>query len=203
MSEEKPEVTEKNEGLTASEAAELAEAAAKVAQEKATAAKKAAELAAQKEYEEAAKVVAAAKAKGSSFTDKRGQERIFRREMGEPEFFHPKKDLVPPKYVHSEEEQEEISRRVEIPSDVTPPYKPQHVLSPEYGGETIYETEVIQLLEEAKQKLNRLQNDPYSNQDEIRLAEDDLKYLKSLYENYHFGMNVFRTAKGGRSKIKE
>lgn len=78
------------------EAAELAEAAAKAAAAKAAAAKAAAEAEAQKEYEEAVKAVAAVKAVGASFTDKHSQERIFRREMGEPEFFHYKKDLVPP-----------------------------------------------------------------------------------------------------------
>jgi colicin import membrane protein len=203
MSGEKQETFESKEGLTAAEAAELAEAAAKIAAEKAAAAKAAAELAAKKEYEEAAKVVAAAKAAGAAFTDKRSQERIFRREMGEPEFFHHKKDLVPPKYVLSEEEQEEISRRAEIPSDQTPAYKPEHVLSPEFGGESNYESGVTELLQEAKQKLDRLKNDPYANPNEIQEAEKDLMYLDSLYQNYYFGMNVFRTAKHGRAKIKE
>jgi colicin import membrane protein len=202
MSGEK-ETSESREGLTAAEAAELAEAAAKAAAAKAAAAKAAAEAAAQKEYEEAAKVVAAAKAAGSSFTDKRGLERIFRREMGEPEFFHHKKDLIPPKNVLSEEEQEEISRKVEIPTDQTPAYKPEHLLSPEFGGESNYESGITELVGQAKQKLDRLRNDPYANANEISRAEQELMYLDSLYQNYYFGMNVFRTAKGGRSKIKE
>ncbi len=167
----------------------------------ADAAKAAAE--AQKEYEEAAKVVAAAKVAGASFTDKHSQERIFRREMGEPEFFRYKKDLAPTKPVLTEEEQEEISRKVEIPTDQTPLYKPDHMLSPEFGGTSNYESGISDLVEEAKQRLNRLKNDPHAIAYDITRAEQDLMYLDSLYQNYYFGMNVFRTAKGGRDKLRE
>ena len=193
----------KKVGFTATEAAELAEAAAKVAAAKAVVAKAAAEAEAQKEYEEAAKAVAAAKAAGASFTDKHNQERIFRREMGEPEFFHPKKDLVPPRPVLTEEEQEEISRRVEIPTDQTPLYNPEHVLSPEFGGTSNYEYGISELLKETQQKLERLKNDPHEAADEIARAEQDLNYLVSLHQNFYFGMNVFRTAKGGRANLHE
>jgi len=34
-------------------------------------------------------------------------------------------------------------------------------------------------------------------------VEEDLKTLDYLYQNYYIGMNVFRTAKGGREKIRE
>jgi colicin import membrane protein len=204
LSDEKLQDTPKKKvGLTAMEAAELAEAAAKAAAAKAAVAKAAAEAEAQKEYEEAAKAVAAAKAVGASFTDKHSQERIFRREMGEPEFFHYKKDLVPPKPVLTEDEQEEISRKVEIPADQTPQYKPEHILSPEFGGTSDYESGISDLVEETKQKLDRLKNDPYALADDITRTEQDLKYLDSLYQNYYFGMNVFRTAKGGRGKLRE
>jgi len=189
--------------LTAAEAAELAEAAAKAAAAKAAAAKAAAEAEAQKEYEEAAKVVAAAMAAGSSLTDKHSQERIFRREMGEPEFFHHKKDLIPPRPVLTDEEQEEISRKVEIPTDQTPLYQPDHILSPEFGGASNYESGLSELVKETKQKLDQLKNDPNAIADDITRAEQDLMYLDSLYQNYYFGMNVFRTAKGGRAKLRE
>ena len=194
MSDENPQDPPKKKvGLTVAEAAELAEAAAKAA----------AEAEAQKEYEEAPKAVAAAKAGGASFSDKHGLERIFRREMGEPEFFHYKKDLVPPRPVLTVDEQDEISRKVEIPTDQTPLYIPEHVLSPEFGGTSIYESGIIVLAEEAKQKLDRLKNDPHALVDDITRTEQDLKYLDSLYQNYYFGMNVFRTAKGGRGKLWE
>jgi colicin import membrane protein len=203
LSEEKPEPAKKDTELTAAEAAELAEVAAKAAAAKAEAAKVAAEAAAQKEYEEAAKIVAAAKAAGSAFTDNRSKERIFRREMGEPEFFRYKKDLVPARHILSEEEEEEISRRVEIPTDQTPQYKPEHVLSPEFGGTSNYESGVINLVEETRQKLDRLKNDPNASPYDIARTEEELMYLDSLHQNFYFGMNVFRTAKGGRSKLKE
>ncbi|MGI0040899.1 MAG: hypothetical protein ACRD94_02925 [Nitrosopumilaceae archaeon] len=204
MSDENPQDPHKKKrGLTVTEAAELAEAAAKVAAAKAAAAKAAAEAEAQKEYEAAAKVVAAAKVAGASFTNKRNQERIFRREMGEPEFFYYKKELVPPRPVLTEEAQEEISRKVEIPTDQTPLYKPEYVLSPEFGGTSNYESGINELLKETRKKLDRLKNDPHAIADEIIRTEQDLKYLDSLYENFYFGMNVFRTAKGGRSKLRE
>ncbi len=198
MSAENPQdLSQKKRGLT------TAEAAAKAATEKAAAAKAAAEAAAQKEYEEAAKIVAAVKASTASFTDKHGQERVFRREMGEPEFFLSKKELVPPRPILSDDEQEELSRKVEIPIDNTPKYQPEFILSPEFGGTSNYESGLNQLFEETRKKLNRLKNDPHAIPDEIARTEQDLKYLDSLYENYYYGMNVFRTAKGGRSKIHE
>ena len=193
----------KKSGLTVTEAAELAEAAAKSAAIKAAAVKAEAEAVAQKEYEEAAKIVAAAKAGGALFTDKHSQERIFRREVGEPEFFHYKKDLVPPRTVLTEDEQEEISRKVEIPTDQTPLYKPELLLSPEFGGTSDYEYGISKLLEETGQKLDLLKNDPSAFAHDIAQAEQDLKYLVSLQQNFFYGMNVFRTAKGGRSKLKE
>ena len=187
--------SKKKLGLTATEAAE--------ATAKAAAAKATAEAEAQKEYEEAAKAVAAAKAAGTSFSDKHSQERIFRREMGEPEFFHHKKDLVPPRHVLTEEEQEEISRKVEIPTDQTPSYKPEYLLSPEFGGTSNYESGISELVEETRQKLDRLKNDPHAIANDIIRTEQDLRYLDSLYQNYYFGMNVFRSAKGGRDKLRE
>ena len=66
-----------------------------------------------------------------------------------------------------------------------------------------YESGINDLVEETKQKLDQLKNDPHAIADEITRTEQDLKYLDSLYENFYFGMNVFRTAKGGRSKLRE
>ena len=199
MSAENPKnPPKKKDELKTAEAARLAEVPAKEA-----AVKSAAEPAAQKEYEEAKKVVATVKAASASFTDKHNQERIFRREMGEPEFFLSKKELVPPRPVLSEDEQEEISRKVEIPTDQTPQYKPEFILSPEFGGRSNYESGLNELFEETRKKLSQLKNNPNAITDEIARTEQDLKYLDSLYENYYFGMNVFRTAKGGRAKIHE
>ena len=102
MSDETAHNSSKNKlGLTAAEAAELAEAAAKAA-----AAKAAAEAEAEKEYEAAAGEAVATS--GQTLVDKRGQERIFRREMGEPEFFRYKKDLVPTLPILTEDDIKEI-----------------------------------------------------------------------------------------------
>ena len=57
--------------------------------------------------------------------------------------------------------------------------------------------------EEIEEKLHQLKTDPDANHQEIQLAEEDLKTLDYLYENYYHGMNVFRTAKGGRATLRE
>jgi colicin import membrane protein len=84
-----------------------------------------------------------------------------------------------------------------------PPYSPQHILSPEFQGTSNYEIGVSDLLKEKAQTLEKLRQDTEAAPWQIKQAEDDLKKLETLYENYNIGMNVFRTAKGGRDKIKE
>ena len=150
---------------------------------------------------EAAKAEAGEARPTGQFSDKRKQDRIFRREMGEPEFFL--MDTGPVKHILTGDEIEEIARKVQTPKDQTPQYNPENVLSPEFGGTTNYETGVTDLIEEAKQKLDRLLNDPEATQQEIELAKLDLKKLNHLYDNYNLGMNVFRTAKGGRATLRE
>jgi len=137
------------------------------------------------------------------FTDKRGSEHIFRREVGEPEFWLTKGGRSPKFIILSQDEELEISRKVEVPTDQIPVYKPEHILSPEYGGTSNYELAIKNQKEELQQRLERLKNDPNSSAQEIYLAEEDLKTLDYLYENFNLGMNVFRTAKGGRSKLRE
>ena len=182
--------------------AEKAAAEAEAAQAKLTAAKTAAEKATKEEYEVAA-AEAVEEEGGSPFTNKRGQDIIFRREMGEPEFWLEKDERAPPTAVLSKDEEEEISRQVQIPTDQTPTYKPEHMLSPEFQGTSNYEIGIEKQREELKQRLDRLRNDPNASVQEITLAEEDLKTLDNLYENFNIGMNVFRTAKGGRSKLRE
>lgn len=179
-----------------------AEAEVEAALAKAAAAKAAAEAAAEEEYKAIAAEVKAAATKPSPFTNQRKGEEIFRREMGEPEFFLAKKDRFP-RPILSSEEQDELTRKVEIPTDNTPKYIPQHVLSPEFGGMSNYESGVGKFLEETKQKLKKLKNDPHASKKDILATQQELEYLDSIYENYFIGMNVFRTAKGGRNKIKE
>jgi len=186
----------------AAEAVAQAEAEVEAALAKAAAAKAAAESAAEAEYKAIAAEVKATSSKAPTFTNLRKGEEIFRREMGEPEFFLAKKDRFP-RPILTSDEQDEITRKVEIPTDSTPKYIPQHVLSPEFGGMSNYESGVGEFLEETKQKLKKLKTDPLASKKDIDTTQQELEYLESLYENYFIGMNVFRTAKGGRNKLKE
>ena len=189
------------EAAMAAKAAEEAEAAAKAALAKAEELKAAAEKAAEAEYKAIAEEVKAEAAKAPDYTFKRSSEVIFRRDMGEPEFWLDKKDRFPVPIL-STEQQEALTRKAEIPIDNTPEYNPEHVLSPEFGGVSNYESGVGNFLEETRQKLARIKQNPESTEKEIKDAENDLAYLESLHENFYLGMNVFRTAKGGRSKGK-
>jgi len=185
----------------AAKAAEKAEAAAQKAIAKAAAAKEKAEAAAEVEYKAIADEVKADEAKGPGHTFKREGEEIFRREMGEPEFWLEKKDRFP-RPILSDEEQESITRKAEMYKDETPNYIPEHVLSPEFAGVSNYEHAVDEFLVETKQILEKLKADPEATEKQIKNAKHDITYLESLHENFFIGMNVFRTAKGGRDNIK-
>jgi len=189
-----------SDAVAASEAAAKAEATYEDAKKKVESARATSEAAWKKEYE-AVKAEAAETKETGQFSNKRKQDRIFRREMGEPEFFL--MDIGPVKPILTGDEIEEIARKVQTPKDQAPKYNPEHILSPEFGGTTNYESGIIDLIEEAKQKLDRLLNDPEATQQEIELAKLALKKLNYLYDNYNMGMNVFRTAKGGRDTLRE
>ena len=189
-----------SDAVTASEAAAKAEVVYEAAIEKVKAARATSEAAWKAEYD-AIKVEAVETKETGQFSDKYKQDRIFRREMGEPEFFL--MDIGPVKSILTGGEIEEIARRVQDPKDQTPKYTPENVLSPEFGGTSNYESGIIDLMEKAKQKLARLLNDPEATQQEIELAKLDLTKLNYLYDNFHMGMNVFRTAKGGRDTLRE
>ena len=104
---------------------------------------------------------------------------------------------------YTPEEIAEISARVERYEDNTPEYDPQHILSPEYRGTSSYEEGIRLVREETQEKLKALQADPQASRQQMNQATEDLKTLDHLYENYHIGMNVFRTAHGGRSKLRK
>jgi len=185
----------------AAKAVEEAELAVKEALAKAEAAKTEAEAAAEEEYKAIAAEVKADAAAKSDHTFKRQGEEIFRRDMGEPEFWLDKSDRFP-RPILSADEQESLTRQAEVYHDHTPAYVPEHVLSPEFAGVSNYELGVDSFLEEIKQKLERLKNNPDATKKEIKETEREIIYLESLHENFYIGMNVFRTAKGGRDKIK-
>ncbi len=184
----------------AAKAVEEAENAVKEALAKAQAAKAEAEAAAEEEYKAIAAEVKAEAAKAPDYTFKRQGEEIFRREMGEPEFWLEKENRFP-RPILTAEQQESLTLKAETPQDQTPAYNPQHVLSPEFEGKSNYERGVGEILEVAKLKLETLKNNPDATQKEIKDTEDEITYLESLHENYFIGMNVFRTAHGGRDKI--
>ncbi|MFQ5573509.1 MAG: hypothetical protein ACE5EJ_04600, partial [Nitrosopumilaceae archaeon] len=140
-------------------------------------------------------------APADSFTDKYRLNRIFRREMGEPEFFLIKNERAPSRPILSKDDEEEISRKVQIPTDQTPKYAPENMISPEFGGLTNYERGIEDHKQELEEKLKRLKENPDASAIQIEQIEEELRSLDYLYENYNIGMNVFRTAKGGRSKL--
>jgi len=190
-----------SDAVATSEVAAKAEVAYEVAIEKVKAARAASEAAWKVEYE-AIKAEAGEIRQAGQFSDRHKQDRIFRREMGEPEFFLMDRE-APVKPILTGDEMEEIARRVQDPKDQTPKYNPEHILSPEFGGTSNYESGITDLIEKAKQKLARLLNDPEATRQEIELAKLDLTKLNYLYDNFHMGMNVFRTAKGGRATLRE
>ena len=112
------------------------------------------------------------------------------------------KDDEPKPRTYTPEEIENIAAKVEIYKDVTPVYKPKHMLSPEFKGTSNYERSIKEFRTQGKAELDRLCADSTSTPIEITQAKDNLRILDHLYENYHLGMNVFRTAKGGRSKLR-
>ena len=177
-----------------------AEAAVQLTIEKVNAARAELEVAAEEEYKIIAAEVKADTAKKSVFTFKRKGEEIFRREMGEPEFWLDKKDRFP-RPILSADEQESITRKAETPQDQTPEYIPENVLSPEFAGVSNYERGVDSFLDELKAKLAKQKSDPESTEKQILATQNEIIYLESIHENYFIGMNVFRTAKGGRDKI--
>ena len=110
---------------------------------------------------------------------------------------------APTPKVYTNEEIAEIAKRVETFSDQTPAYNPQYILSPEYQGTSNYEEGIRLVRQETEDRLAALQSDPDASPQQLRQAEEDLKTLDHLYENFHIGMNVFRTAHGGRSKLRK
>ena len=76
-------------------------------------------------------------------------------------------------------------------------------LDPVYRGESNYEVGLEDLLAQTKEKLKKMQSDPTVTKEQLRLIEEDLQTLETLWENYHIGMNVFRNAKGGHDGLRE
>ena len=205
---EKPKKESGNKSVKASKsaasaikAAEKAQAAAEAAIAKAKELQEIAAKASEEEFKAIAEEVKE-EPKGPDFSNKRTTEIIFRREMGEPEFFLEKENRFP-KPILSEDEKDDITRKALNYEDTTPVYDPQNILDERFGGTSNYETGITVLGDELQAKLDRLRNDPEALSEDIERVERDLRYLDSLHENYYLGMNVFRTAKGGREKLRD
>ena len=65
---------------------------------------------------------------------------------------------------------------------------------------TLYEDSVRRLIEEKKQKLDELKQDPNAAKHEIAKLEEEIGVLTMLYENYNIAMGAFRRVKGVREQ---
>jgi colicin import membrane protein len=113
------------------------------------------------------------------------------------------KEEKPKPKEYTPEEIEAIAQKVQTPTNNTPKYTPQHILSPEFQGISNYEVGIDSIKKEAKERLAHLKSASNADSQQIEMLEHDLRIIDYLYENYHLGMNVFRTAKGGRDKLRE
>ena len=95
-----------------------AEAAFEKAQAKVKQMRIASEAAWKAEYEtakaRAEKIAAEGGDPGQAFTNKRKRERVFRREMGEPEFWQTKEDKAPARPARTQDEEREILSLIHI-----------------------------------------------------------------------------------------
>ena len=98
---------------------------------------------------------------------------------------------------YTPDEIESIANMVETPRDQTPPYNPKFILSKEFKGTSNYE-HGIEIVKQDLQKTIDSAQDPES----LSRAKEEMRKLDYLYQNFNIGMNVFRTAKGGRDKLR-
>lgn len=66
-----------------------------------------------------------------------------------------------------------------------------------------YEKNVARLIQEKIEKLNDLRRAGTQRDSEIRSLVSEINTLETLFENYNLGMNYFRRAQGGRSRLRE
>jgi colicin import membrane protein len=96
-----------------------------------------------------------------------------------------------------------IAIRVSRPTDQTPEYDPKHVLDSNFEGYSNYENSLRDLSHETEKKLGDLITDPHSSDYDKKIATQELSAVNSLRENYFSSMDVFRTSKGGRDKLRK
>ena len=103
----------------------------------------------------------------------------------------------------SEEQIIGIAIRVSRPNDQTPKYDPEHVLDPNFEGYSNYENSLRDLSHDKQKELDDLVNNPKSSKYDQKIAKQELAAVNSLRENYFSSMDVFRTTKGGRDKLRK
>ena len=103
----------------------------------------------------------------------------------------------------SEEQIIGIAIRVSRPNDQTPKYDPEHVLDPNFEGYSNYENSLRDLSHDKQKVLDDLVNNPKSSKYDQKIAKQELAVVNSLRENYFSSMDVFRTSKGGRDKLRK
>ena len=96
-----------------------------------------------------------------------------------------------------------IAIRVLRPNDQTPKYDPKNVLDSKFEGYSNYENSLRDLSHDKQKELDDLVNNPKSSKYDQKIAKQELTAVNSLRENYFSSMDVFRTSKGGRDKLRK
>ena len=96
-----------------------------------------------------------------------------------------------------------IAIRVLRPNDQTPKYDPKNVFDPNFEGYSNYENSLHDLSHEKQKEFDDLVSNPNSSKYDQKIAKQELTAVNSLRENYFSSMDVFRTSKGGRDKLRK
>ena len=103
----------------------------------------------------------------------------------------------------TEEQIIRIAIRVSRPTDQIPKYNPDHVLDSKFEGYSNYENSLRDLSHEKQKELDDLVSNPKSSKYNQKIAKQELTAVNSLRENYFSSMDIFRTSKGGRDKLRK
>ena len=96
-----------------------------------------------------------------------------------------------------------IAIRVLRPNDQTPKYDPKNVFDSNFEGYSNYENSLHDLSQEKQKEFDDLVSNPKSSKYDQKIAKQELTAVNSLRENYFSSMDVFRTSKGGRDKLRK
>jgi|TARA_B100001750_G_scaffold213590_1_gene196183 colicin import membrane protein len=96
-----------------------------------------------------------------------------------------------------------IAIRVSRPTDQIPKYNPDQVLDSKFEGYSNYENSLRNLSHEKQKELDDLVRNPKSSKHDQKIAKQELTAVNSLRENYFSSMDIFRTSKGGRDKLRK